>query len=549
MQCNSTLLSYRQTGYFNQIVTDYVDGADELRPFYDHSVNRQGFLSAIRNREQYPTDRNLLVKVLKEQYSAIGLEDGPVALNIEKLSLPNCFSICTAHQPNIFTGYLYFIYKIVHAIKLAEELKQQLPANEFVPVYYMGSEDADLEELGKVFLNGDKIVWDTKQTGAVGRMDTKGLDKIIDRLDGELSVFPHGNELISLLRDCYLSSPDIQTATLKLLHHLFESFGLVVLIADHPELKRQLVKIMEDDLFQHIPSKIVADTASRLSKHYKVQANPREINLFYLKDNIRNRIDKVGNEFVVIDANIRFSEEALKKEIKEYPERFSPNVILRGLYQESILPGIAFIGGGGELAYWLELKDLFHHYGVPYPVQILRNSFLLLEQKWIEKIQALNFNVEDFFKTEQVLIDELVKRDSAVQIHLTNEIRDAKAFYEHLRTISGKVDKSLVTHVTALETRMIMQLQALEKKLLRAEKRAFSDQSRKIHQIKAALFPNNNLQERVDNFMPYYAKYGREFLQFIYNCSVTTEHKFILSELPGMAETSAATKLQASGLK
>lgn len=541
MECTSTLFNYQETGFFSDIVTDFLDRNSALRPFYAHEVSKDGLFAAMQARAAFPTNRKLLVAALEEQYAKLPASNtraagsNLVAANIQLLGQDNTFSICTAHQPNIFTGYLYFVYKVLHAVKLANYLKQEYPEHNFVPVYYMGSEDADLDELGKVHLNGEKLVWATKQQGAVGRMKTEGLESLISRIEGELSVQPFGPELMQLLKNAYAPKTTIQGATFTLLHELFAAFGLVVLIADEPALKREMTKVFADDLFAHTPAGIVTETNNRLSANYKVQANPRDINLFYLKDDIRNRIEKTGDHFQVVDTNINFTQDALKAELEQYPERFSPNVILRGLYQETILPNIAFIGGGGELAYWLELKDLFQHYKVPYPVQVLRNSLLLLEEKWTSKIAALGFGMETFFLPEATILNELVKRDSATQVHLTNEIRDAHAFYGHLKTVSGKVDKTLETHVTALATKMVKQLQELEKKLLRAEKRKFADQSRQIGAIKTALYPNNNLQERVENFMPYYAKYGPEFLQWIYDCSPVLEQQFVVVTLTGQS--------------
>ncbi|ULQ54345.1 bacillithiol biosynthesis cysteine-adding enzyme BshC [Flavihumibacter fluvii] len=544
MECTSTLINYQQTGFFSDIVSAFLQGDPDLKPFYEHPVSKEGLFAAIQAREAYPTNRKLLVSALEAQYAKLPADQAGnpgaklVAANISLLQQDTTFTVCTAHQPNIFTGYLYFVYKILHAVKLSDYLKREYPQYNFVPVYYMGSEDADLDELGKIFLNGEKLVWNTPQTGAVGRMKTKGLDQLISRIEGELSILPFGPELMGLLKKAYGSGNDIQTATFILLHDLFARFGLVVLIADQADLKREMTRVFEDDLFLNTPSAIVTATIERLSAKFKVQANPRDINLFYLKDAIRNRFERKGDDYVVVDTDLRFTADELKKELADFPDRFSPNVILRGLYQETILPNIAFIGGGGELAYWLELKDLFQHYKVPYPVQVLRNSLLLAEEKWMKKINALGFGIDTFFLPHTDILNELVRRDSATQVHLTNEIRDAHAFYVHLENISAQVDKTLVTHVKALEKKMVKQLQELEKKLLRGEKRKFSDQSRQISAIKAALFPNNNLQERVENFMPFYAKYGRDFLQGVYDCSPILEQQFLVAAIS--AETVSA---------
>ena len=533
MEGSACTYTYDQTGYFNTIVTDYVAAAPALRPFYKHPVSPEGIKAAIHAREQFATDRQLLTDVLKDQYAQAALQgQALVDANIALLAKPTTFSICTAHQPNIFTGYLYFIYKVLHVVKIAAALKSAHPHYDFVPVYYMGSEDADLEELGKVFLNGEKLVWDTKQTGAVGRMKPKGLEGLIERISGELSVQPHGPELIGLLKASYIGAPDIQTATFRLVHGLFAAFGVVVLIADEPRLKRRMLPVFADDLFAQKPSLLVKKTTAALSQHYKVQANPRDINLFYLKDALRNRIEKKGDVWTVVDTDIRFDEAALRRELNDHPERFSPNVILRGLYQETILPNIVFVGGGGELAYWLELGDLFRAYGVPYPVQVLRNSILLLEPAAVALQKKTGIATDDIFKKEEQLLNELVKRDSAVQVHLSNEIRDAGAFYGHVSAMAGKVDTTLVPHVASLQKRMLHQLQELEKKMLRAEKRKFTDQARQLARLKALTFPQGNLQERRDNFMPFYAAYGKDLLQWIYEASLTFEQRFVVLPIP-----------------
>src|SRR5579871_2255399 len=384
MNCTATNLSFEETGFFSKIIIDYLNNAEELKPFYKHPVTIDGIKSAIHAREQFNTNRKVLVEQLKLQYKTV-VSSNAVSHNIDKLSDSNTFTITTAHQPAIFTGTLYFIYKILHTIKLAEELKKEFSQYHFVPVYFMGSEDADLDELGNIHLDNEKIIWDTNQKGAVGRMNPKGLEKMIDRVEGEFAIEPYGKELVQLLKDSYLKSPDIQTGTFQLVHNLFSKYGLIVFIPDNAAYKKEMILVFEDDLLHQTASGIVEETIGELSKHYKVQASPRAINLFYLADGLRGRIEKVNDRYVVHDSTLKFTGKEIIDELKNHPEKFSPNVILRGLFQETILPNIAFIGGGGETAYWLELKKLFEHYHVPYPMLVLRNSFLIIEKKWKEK--------------------------------------------------------------------------------------------------------------------------------------------------------------------
>ncbi|MGC4038962.1 MAG: bacillithiol biosynthesis cysteine-adding enzyme BshC [Chitinophagaceae bacterium] len=528
MDCIVTKLPYRDTNYFSKIVLDYLDQPANLSSFFDQSPTLEGIKKAIEQKRKQPVNREVLVGELKKQYADLNSE-AAVERNIEALLSAGTFTITTAHQPNIFTGPLYFLYKILHAIKLVEYLNHSLPGNKFVPVYYMGCEDADLDELGHLFLEGDKLSWNTKQKGAVGHMLVdKELLKLIDEMEAPLSGEPFGEEVVALLRDSYKEGDLIQNATFRIVHALFGRFGLVVLIPDNAALKRQMIEVFKDDLLNQQPSAIVGDTSARLNELYKVQANPREINLFYLKDNIRERIEIKSGRYEVLNTDISFTKEELLVELDRNPERFSPNVILRGLFQETILPNIIFIGGGGELAYWLQLKDLFDHYNVCYPVLCLRNSFLIIEKKWQEKIDKLDFNPADFFSGEQGLLNKLVTRDSKHEVKLNGSLIQVEELYDNFRKQAAEIDETLAPHVDALKTRTIQRLQELEKKMLRAEKRKFSDQQRQIQIIREKLFPKNSLQERIDNFSSYYAKWGKDFIDNLYRHSLTLDNEFVI---------------------
>ena len=495
MECTSARLPYRQTGAFSKIALDYIDQAAALKPFIAHPPSLQGIQKAIEARKQFATNREVLVQELKNQYAAFDIND-KVRKNIESLLSADTFTITTAHQNNIFTGPLYFIYKILHAIKLADHLKASLPGQNFVPVFYIGSEDADLDELNHIYLGGEKLVWETKQGGAVGRMKAdKGLIDLIGIMEGQLSVLPNGNDIIVLIKKYYKEGILIQDATFGFVNELFGEYGLVVLLPDNAALKKQMINVFEDDLLHQRASDIVEQSAERLhSAGYKVQANPREINLFYLKDELRERIEKVSGEWRVVSGGGKFTEETLLKELQTSPERFSPNVILRGLYQETILPNIAFIGGAGETAYWLQLKDLFVNYQIPFPVLLLRNSFLIIEKKWQERISHLGFTPEDFFLSERELMNRLVVRESKNEIKLNGPLTELEQLYDTFKKQASVVDSTLEKHVDALKQKTVQRLNELEKKILRAEKRKFTDQQRQIHAIKEKLFPANSLQ-------------------------------------------------------
>lgn len=532
MENNHLHLSYQQTGYFSKLVADYVSGNEQLQNFYKHSVNIDGIKAAITARQAFTTNRVLLVNELTNQYQNIALTDKQIS-HLEALKSNDTFTITTAHQPNIFTGPLYFIYKIIHAIKLADELKAQLPEYNFVPVYYMGSEDADLDELGYINLGGEKLLWNTKQTGAVGRMLVdKALLQIITSIQGQIGIHPFGNDLIAILNECYTLGKTIQQATLELVNTLFADYGLLVVVPDNAALKATFNSVVTKEITEQFSHKAVAETIAQLSQHYKVQAGGRELNLFYLIDDKRERIEFDSLKFRVQSLGLEFSQDEILKELQNHPKRFSANVILRGVFQETILPNIAFIGGGGELAYWLELQKVFEAVNVPYPMLILRNSLLFVTDEQVQRIEKLGFTVEDFFKKPFDLINTLVQKNSTHQLDITGQIEAVKQQYQVLQAIAENIDQSLKNHTEALQIKALKPLHELEKKMLRTEKRRFEAQQRQIEKLKSELFPSNSLQERVDNFSYFYAKYGKDWLQTIYNQSLSLEQQFTVVKLP-----------------
>ncbi len=543
MHSTSRLISYSSTNYFSKIVSDYISGSELLQPFYAQPVTLYGIKKTIEARKAFATDRKLLVAVLQKHYADANTTTQQQQ-NIQQLTNSNCFTITTAHQPNIFTGHLYFIYKILHAIKLCEKLKADMPENDFVPVYYMGSEDADLDELGHIYINGVKHEWKTNQSGAVGRMKVdKALIQMLDTIEGEITVHPFGKEIIDQMKACYAEGATIEQATFKLVNALFGEYGLIILLPDEAGYKNAFIPIVEKELTEQFSHPLVQATSKIFPKQYKVQASGRELNMFYLKDDLRERIVKENSPQGTVEkfkiqnlpagetgSELEFDEAGIINELKQHPERFSANVILRPVFQEMILPNIAFIGGGGEIAYWLELKNVFAAVHVPFPVLVLRNSFLLVEKKYSEKAKTLGFTINDLFKSEQELLTLLVKRDSQVQLSLEKEKRQLQDFYAGLRNAAGAVDITLQPHTGALEKMALHKIAALEKKMLRAEKKKFEVQQRQLQKLRSQLFPHNNLQERIENFMPFYAKWGKDFIKAIYENSLGLEQEFVILE-------------------
>jgi bacillithiol synthase len=526
MHCSTTYLPYSVTHAFSTLVTDYLAQVSAITPFQAHAPSAEGIAAAIEARKHHRVNREVLVATLKKQYDGLTISDS-VRKHIELLLADNTFTVTTAHQPNIFTGPLYFMYKILHAAKLCEELKEKFPTENFVPIYYMGSEDADLDELGFIHAGEQHLVWETKQQGAVGRMKVdKGLLKILKALEGQIAVQPHGTEWINLLTACYTEGKTIQQATLELVNSVFADYGVVVVVPDNTALKKLFKATVEKELVEKFSEAIVAQTTVELTKYYKVQAAGRPINLFYLIDDKRERIELEGLKYKVEALGLSFTQEEILQELNEHPERFSANVILRGVFQGTILPDIAFIGGGGELAYWLELKNVFAAANVPYPVLVLRNSFVIIEELVNERIQKQQLTDTDLFQSELALINALVKKATTHELQLTEQIKAVQVEYAIIQNRVAAVDKSLIEHTKSLEAKTMKRLAELETKIFRAEKRKYKTDIQQIQFIKNNLFPGNSLQERHQNMALFYAKYGKTFIACIYKASKGLEQEF-----------------------
>ncbi|NNJ88885.1 MAG: bacillithiol biosynthesis BshC, partial [Eudoraea sp.] len=259
-----------------------------------------------------------------------------------------------------------------------------------------------------------------------------------------------------------------------------------------------------------------------------IQVNPREINYFYLKEGIRERIIQKGENFYVNDTELRFSKEEMLAEIESFPERFSPNVISRPLYQEVILPNLCYIGGGGELAYWLELRSSFEAVKVPFPILLLRNSALIISEKQQQKLHKMNIETKDLFLVQNSLINKKIREISNIDIDFgpqrTHLMEQFKALYD----LAEQTDKSFLGAVKAQEVKQLKGLEALEKRLLKAQKRKLKDHVLRLTEIQNDLFPNKSLQERNRNFSELYLELGDDLIPSLMKALHPLDSEFVI---------------------
>jgi bacillithiol biosynthesis cysteine-adding enzyme BshC len=484
------------TRAFSSFFLDYIDQKKNLKPFYNRFPQIENFEAQIADKSQsFPAaHRHALVGALERQYKTIEPSEA-VKKNIKHLADPKTFTITTGHQLNIFTGPLYFIYKIVTVINTCRQLKEKFADYNFVPVYWMASEDHDYDEIKYFKLYGKKYVWETDQHGAVGRFNPKSLEKVLNELPGDTTIF----------RQAYLNHSKLSDAVRHYVNTLFGSEGIVVLDPDDHDLKSVFKTVIAEDVLTSSTLPLVQHANEALEKlHYKTQVFCRDINFFYLDNNVRSRIEKQKDQYHVLDTALTFSEAQIRELIEKEPEKFSPNVILRPLYQEFILPNLAYIGGPAEVVYWLQLKPVFDHYKIPYPMLMPRNFAMIMEDHIYRKFEKTALELRQLFEEKNYMFNHWILKHSRHNLTVGPERTTINEIFLKLKDRAESIDKTLGPFIGAEGKRALNSLEKIERKLLRAEKRLQADKLRQIEAVKDALFPNGALQERTDNFLNFF---------------------------------------------
>lgn len=509
-------IPYKDLSYYSNLIKSYLAQADDVKSLYNRFPSIENFeLQMAEKSSQHAIDktRKVLCNTLNIQYE--GYENCErVLTNIEALNHPTTYTITTGHQLNLFTGPLYFLYKIISTINLCKQLKEAYPAMEFVPVYWMATEDHDFEEI-KFFNYGDrKLVYDREARGAVGRLNTDGLDQVHEQLELLLGASRFAEQLSQLFINSY-NKGNLAAATRNIAHYLFKNEGLVVLDADDPALKKMAIPLFKEELLQQTSFHTVNETLKDWSNNYKAQVNPREINLFYLINDGRYRIISNENGYELDGHDDRWTNQDMIDLLEKHPERFSPNVIMRPLYQELILPNLCYIGGGGEIAYWLQLNHYFDSQNITFPILLLRNSVLLIDEKQSKKVEALSLSVGDLFNKPYEVEETIVKLISKIKIDFTPQKQLLKQQFEQLHELAKETDPTFEGAVGAQERKQIKGLEHLEKRLLQAQKRKHKDYIERALIVRQELFPNNSLQERHANFSFFYKDMGPKLIDML----------------------------------
>ncbi|WP_029297908.1 bacillithiol biosynthesis cysteine-adding enzyme BshC [Chryseobacterium hispalense] len=519
-------ISFQDITSIPQLVKDFLN--QKIEGFEENTFSLQNFKNKIHEKQNAfkPEKREILAAALENQLSGLTLSPKQKQ-NLRDIKLENTFTITTGHQLNLFSGPVFFVYKILQTIKTCSYLKDSFPEFNFIPVYWMASEDHDFAEINHFKTQNNYYEINEKSGGAVGRIPVSDTF-FISEFEREFKDHVFGTELILMLKEAYKTGNTLTQAIQILVNRLFSDFGLLILDGDSKELKAQMKETFKDELLNLTLHKTSKEKVEFLTEKYgKVQVNPREINLFYLTET-RDRIDFNGNQYVIVDKNRQFTKEEILNELENHPEKFSPNALMRPVYQETILPNLAYIGGNAEIMYWLELKDYFTQINLPFPVLIPRNSMLFLNKKVLGKIEKLHLKIEDFFQNFTAITNNKILDNNEILRLLEEKENILEHQFSELKKISETTEKSFGNMVKAEEVRQMKSFKRMKKRLLHAEKIKQKELLERLENLFLEVHPSKNWQERVYNFSVFYADHGNSWLETCLEEMQIDESKLII---------------------
>ena len=513
-------LSFKDTAYQKQDAK--YDG------FYKYDVHIDSFRQIIEERSKFSIDRKLLVEVLSAQYAKVDSSQ-KVHDQLALLSKDTTFTITTAHQPVLLLGPLYIVYKILSTINLCRALKSKYPEYDFVPMFITGGEDHDFDEVATVHLFNESYTWSTKQDGPVGRMETDGLSDVIEQVILKMGKSDHAKELSKTLRENLELSGNYAEFNFRLVNFLFGEMGLVVLNMDDTSLKQRFLPYALRELKENLSVKIVRSTQQNLQqKGIDEQAHVRDVNLFFISQNQRYRI--IANKEGYDIGPKYYTGKEIEDLFCSQPGEISPNVVMRPIFQEIILPNLAYIGGGGEIAYWLERLEQFEAFGVPFPMLIRRNSALIISRQLKRTIDKLGLSNDTFFKTKDEIIKAYLFIHSNEDYSLIEEIKEFQEFFKKLSQKAKSVDQTLEQFTLAEGAKQAKVLKSISSKITKAAKQKNELALQRINKTKDYLFPKGKLQERTDNFIPFYLEHGKKWFHDILEVMDPMNKNFLVLE-------------------
>lgn len=529
---NSIPLS--NTNLAGNLVKDYLQNTPTLSNLYNYYNNKNSFEQQIKDKSFSNLSRQILHEAISKQYQQAGIEltgANAVLKNINLLKNENTFTVTTGHQLVLAGGPLYVTYKILTTIKLADWLKENFENYHFVPIFWMASEDHDFEEISEINLFNNKYKWNINSNNKpVGKLTVAELEFIVNKIAQAIGLNNTANKYAQLLKECYTNGGNLSTATLKWFHDLFNEYGLIILEPDNAQLKKCMIPVFENDILHNSNYYAHNETNHIIEQlNYKTQINARQINTFYLDDNLGRILIKKEEDLFNI-GNTTCTTAQIKELIANQPEKFSPNVALRPIYQELVLPNLAYIGGPAEVAYWLQLKKVFEVNNIKMPLVLLRYMAIMAGSGIIQKAEKLHLQLADLLLAEEQLKLKILEVNNTNEHH--NLIEDILKHLQILIDYSKDLDASVTTELIETKLNLKKFLDLKKKQLNTAALQKQNLQIEKALKIKQQLFPSEIFQERIVPLMQFECQLDKSLLKEIYlNINLNALHNLTIHKI------------------
>ncbi len=516
---------------FSRLFVDYVTDYQYVRQFYNGNPKEPSdWRRVLKQVLDKKIDRSAISKILSRQNRDFHCGVRTLA-NIDFLRDDNCAAVVTGQQVGLFTGPLYTIYKAITAVKLAARLGEQFPENKFVPIFWIAGEDHDFEEVSSVSLfngAGELTRFEYKPSkegsesnyGAVGEIELD--ESIVDLFKSAADALVPTEfkpKVLELFETAYQKGMTFNRAFVHLMNVLFEDSGLIFLNSNDAELKKILQPVFKKELASTPKTcQLVIDQSAIIERQYHAQVKPRPINLFLFHERGRYPIEPHPDGYFLKGTRQHFSKQEMDTLVETKPELFSPNVVLRPLCQDTLLPTIAYVAGPSELAYFGQFRTLYDEFGLPQPIIYPRASVTIVEEKVEKVLERFSLEATDMFGDLEFLKQQVAEQisDLKAEEFFTSSWNSIRESLDQLKPALQSIDPTLLPALGHTLDKLHSHLEALKGKTIAAQKRQHEVALRQIEKAGMNLFPSSDFQERQLNVLYYLNKYGLEFLRWLF---------------------------------
>jgi bacillithiol synthase len=540
----SHCLPFSQIPHTTRLFEDFLSYQPNTQQFYPRSPNFSEWLKEEAAKISYDSLRRDRVSGILERQNKSWDASAKTLGNLERLR-NGAAAVVTGQQVGLFGGPMFAIYKALTAVKLAEEAT--VAGVDAVPVFWLATYDHDLAEVNHVSVPGAdgglQVLTTTSHDVAGAPVSAVRLGDEILPLVEEAATLLGDSEATRFLRETYRPGESLGTAFARFYSRIFAEWGVILLDASDAELDRVAEPIFRASVerAEELSSALLSrgEVLEAAGYHQQVKVTSSSVLLFTMRDGARTPIHRRGHgataEFVIgtDGAAEKLSQTELVARIAETPGQFSPNVLLRPVVEDYLLPTLVYTGGAAETAYFAQAGAVYEALlGRVTPI-VPRFSATIVEPKMQRLLERHGISVSDVFAGPDALRRLLAERGLPEDLQAAFEVA-RKSLDSHLSDIKGKLTKLDRTLVDAAETarsKIEYQLERLHAQAARAEAQKGELVTRHAETLSQALYPDKGLQERGIGGIYFLARHGGDFLQQLHGAIQPDCHDHQILEL------------------